>query len=194
MQNSEFARSFLSEIEELCGQIDTEAISATLLRLIHTWQVGGCVYAIGNGGSASTASHFVCDMCKYVVPQGKAPFNAICLSDNVALFTAWANDANFDDVYVRQIENRIGVNDVLVSFSVHGGSGFSRNLVKAVGHAKEQGAFTVSFSGFDGGLLGQIADCSIVVPKDSTPHVEAMHVVLTHLLAARLRQKLEEQE
>jgi D-sedoheptulose 7-phosphate isomerase len=191
-QNTKFSRNFMSEIAGLVENTDHESVAVIIDRLIETWKKRGWVYSMGNGGSASTASHFVCDLSKYVIPEGKPIFNAMSLSDNIALLTAWANDASFDDIYFRQIEHRIGPNDMLVSWSVHGGSGFSGNLVKAMEYARQCGAFTVSISGFDGGVLHEKSSCSLVVPKDSTPHVEAVHLVYEHLFCARIKEILEQ--
>ncbi len=116
IQNIEFSEKFLGEIADLCHQIDHNAVALAIHRLADTWKRRGWVYAMGNGGSASTASHFACDLSKYVVPEGKPPFNALSLSDNIALLTAWANDAGFEEVYTRQLEHRIGSGDMLVSW------------------------------------------------------------------------------
>ena len=149
------------------------------------------MYTIGNGGSASTAQHFACDLGKYVIPDGARPFDTRCLTDNVALYTAWANDADRDDVFVNQVRGLLMKDDVVIAVSVHGGKGFSADLVRAVRYANEVGARSIGLVGFDGGMLHRECTCSILVPVDSTPQTEAIHLVIEHLLMSLLKEDLE---
>ncbi len=100
----------------------------------------GRVFTAGNGGSASTAQHFACDLAKFVIPDGERPFDVRCLTDNVSLYTAWANDAAREDVFVNQMRGLLQPGDVVILISVHGGKGFSGDLVQAVRYAHEVGA------------------------------------------------------
>ena len=95
-----------------------------------------------NGGSASTAQHFACDLAKYVIPEGQRPFDVRCLTDNVSLYTAWANDADRTDVFLNQLRGLLKPIDVVLAISVHGGKGFSADLVRAVNYANKIGAST----------------------------------------------------
>ena len=97
------------------------------------------MFTAGNGGSASTAQHFACDLAKFVIPEGQRPFDVCCLTDNISLYTAWANDAARDDVFVNQMRGLLKPGDVLILISVHGGTGFSGDLVHAVRYANEVG-------------------------------------------------------
>jgi D-sedoheptulose 7-phosphate isomerase len=82
------------------------------------------------------------------------------------------------------------VNDVVITISVHGGSGFSTDLVRAVRFANGVGAATISLVGFEGGFLHRESTCSILVPIDSTPQTEAIHLVIEHLLMYMLKEDL----
>lgn len=146
---------------------------------------------MGNGGSASTAQHFACDLSKYIIPPGNRPFDARCLTDNISLYTAWANDADRDDVFVNMLRGLVRAGDVVLACSVHGGTGFSADLVRAVRYANSVGASTISLVGFDGGLMHRESTVSILVPVESTPQVEAIHLVIEHLLMFLLKQELE---
>jgi D-sedoheptulose 7-phosphate isomerase len=84
---------FLEETIALLKQLDSSALLRAEQILLHCYHRHGRVYTLGNGGSASTAQHFACDLAKYVIPEGGRPFDVRCLTDNVALYTAWANDA-----------------------------------------------------------------------------------------------------
>ena len=182
--------SFLDETNRLLGQLDANAIAAAKQMLLDCHERRGRIYTMGNGGSASTAQHFACDLAKYVIPSGQRPFDVRCLTDNMPLYTAWANDAEREDVFVNQMRGLLTADDVVLAISVHGGSGFSADLVRAVRYANEVGARTIALVGFDGGVLHREAACSILVPVDSTPQTEAIHLVVEHLLMHLLKEDL----
>ena len=181
---------FLEEICRLLGRLDQEAIARARDLLLDCYRRGGRVFTLGNGGSASTAQHFACDLAKFVIPPGQRPFDARCLTDNVSLYTAWANDANRADVFVNLMRGLLQAGDVVLACSVHGGTGFSADLVRAVRFANESGASTISLVGFDGGAMGRESTVSILVPVGSTPQVEAIHLVIEHLLMALIKPAL----
>jgi len=185
---------FLEETIVLLKQLDSSAILRAEQILLHCYHRHGRVYTLGNGGSASTAQHFACDLAKYVIPEGGRPFDVRCLTDNIALYTAWANDAVREDVFVNQLRGLLNPEDVLLAISVHGGAGFSADLVRAVRYANQVGAATVSLVGFDGGLLHRESTCSIRVPIESTPQTEAIHLVIEHLLVSLIRNALADNE
>ena len=185
---------FLAETARLLGQLDQASIARAAELLLACYRRGGRVFTAGNGGSASTAQHFACDLAKFVIPSGARPFDTRCLTDNISLYTAWANDAPREDVFVNQMRGLLSVGDVLILISVHGGTGFSGDLVRAVRYAREVGASTISLVGFDGGVLHQESTCSILVPVDSTPQTEAIHLVIEHLLMDLLRRRLAQME
>lgn len=183
---------FLHETAGLLGRLDLNAIAKARDLLLDCYRRSGRVFTAGNGGSASTAQHFACDLAKYVIPAGTRPFDVRCLTDNIALYTAWANDAAREDVFVNQMRGLLKAGDVVILISVHGGAGFSGDLVRAVRYANETGASAISLVGFDGGTLHRESTCSILVPADSTPQTEAIHLVIEHLLMDLLRRELME--
>ena len=183
--------AFLDETVSLLRQLDQTAIDQAKRILLDCYERQGRVYTLGNGGSASTAQHFACDLGKFVIPAGQRPFDARCLTDNVSLYTAWANDADRADVFVNQMRGLLTGKDVVLAASVHGGSGFSADLVRAIRYANEVGAKTISLVGFDGGLLHKESTCSILVPVDSTPQTEAIHLVIEHLLMHLIKAELD---
>jgi D-sedoheptulose 7-phosphate isomerase len=113
-----------------------------------------------------------------------------CLTDNIPLYTAWANDADREDVFANQMRHLLTAEDVVIAISVHGGSGFSTDLVKGARYAREVGAKTIALVGFDGGLLHRECTCSILVPVESTPQTEAIHLVIEHLLMQLIKDDL----
>jgi len=181
---------FLDRTCQLLRQLDRAAIARAEDLLLDCHRRGGRVFTAGNGGSSATAQHFACDLAKFAVPPGQRPFDARCLTDNISLYTAWANDADRADVFVNLMRGLLRPGDVLIVCSVHGGTGFSTDLVRAVNFANEAGASTISLVGFDGGALRRQSTVSILVPATSTPQVEAIHLVIEHLLMSLLKQAL----
>jgi D-sedoheptulose 7-phosphate isomerase len=185
---------YLAETAGLLDRLDRSALDQAAELLLTCYRRQGRVWTLGNGGSASTAQHFACDLAKFVVPLGARPFDTRCLTDNVSLYTAWANDAAREDVFANQMLGLLRSEDVVILISVHGGRGFSSDLVNGLRCAREVGAATISLVGFDGGVLHQESTCSILVPVDSTPQTEGMHLMIEHLLMDLLRRRLAEKE
>ena len=184
---------YLSEVSKIASDLDRGEIDKAISILYGAWNSDNQVFVIGNGGSASTSTHFACDLNKWVSDEAERKFRAFALVDNIPLMSALTNDNGWGDVYAEQLRNFFRKGDVLVAISVHGGSGsdkagpWSQNLLKAVKYVKENGGKVVGLAGFDGGVLKTAADACIVVPAESTPHVEGMHLVLTHLMSEQLR-------
>jgi len=187
---------YLAEVTQIAKDLDRGAIDRAIGILYEAWKEDKQVFVVGNGGSASTSTHFACDLNKWVSDEADRKFRAFALVDNIPLMSALTNDNGWGEVYVEQLRNFFRTGDVLVAISVHGGSGsdkagpWSQNLLKAVKYAKENGGKVVGLSGFDGGVLKTAADACVVVPAQSTPHVEGMHLVLTHLMSEQLREKI----
>ena len=184
---------YLSEVSKIASDLNRGDIDRAISILYDAWKGDRQVFVIGNGGSASTATHFACDLNKWVSDEAERKFRAFALVDNIPLMSALTNDNGWGEVYAEQLRNFFRRGDVLVAISVHGGSGsdkagpWSQNLLKAVKYVKDNGGRVVGLSGFDGGVLKTAADACVVVPAESTPHVEGMHAVLAHLMAEQLR-------
>jgi D-sedoheptulose 7-phosphate isomerase len=182
--------AFLEQTCALLRQLDHAAIARARDLLLDCYHSGGRVFTLGNGGSASTAQHFACDLAKFVIPHGQRPFDTRCLTDNMSLYTAWANDAERADVFVNLMRGLLRQGDVVLACSVHGGTGFSTDLARAVRFANDSSASTISLVGFDGGVMGRESTVTILVPVASTPQVEAVHLVIEHLLMSQLKAAL----
>ena len=198
MKNEQQIEQYFEEIKKIADTISREDIDRAIELLFDAWKNDNQVFFCGNGGSAGTATHFMCDLFKVTIVKDKKRFKAFCLNDNIPLMTALINDEGFDDLFIEQLKNLYRAGDVLVCLSVHGGSGKdkaglrSQNLLKAMDYVKKHDGKTIGFSGFDGGAMKDVADVCVVVPFDATPHVEAFHVVLQHLIAFRLKEKIAE--
>lgn len=180
----------MTSIAEISAKLscEKETIERIIAVLKSTKNRGRDVYIIGNGGSASTATHFACDLFKMAGIKAHS-------FDNAPLNSAIINDDGWSDLYINQLK-KVGLieSDVVIAFSVHGGVGsdkagaWSQNINKAIDYANEIGAITIGFSGFDGGYLKEACKFSLVIPAESTPLVESFHVVLHHLIAFILQE------
>lgn len=192
---------YLNQMERIASEISRDAVDAAIEILLVAWRRGNTVFVMGNGGSASTATHLACDLAKYTIVDSKPRFKVVSLNDNIPLVSAWTNDNGFGSIFVEQLRPWLTCGDVLIGISVHGGSGsgqagpWSQNLVQAMALAKERGARIIGLCGFQGGMMKEMADVSIVVPIDEeplgTPLVESWHVVLHHLICYTLRNRIE---
>jgi D-sedoheptulose 7-phosphate isomerase len=150
-------------------------------KLLEAREAGNTIYIMGNGGSASTASHMACDLLKSAIDQGKSRFKVISLTDNTAVFSAWANDTSYDMVFEEQLKNFLTEKDIVIAIS---GSGNSPNILKAIDFANKTGAYTIGLTGMGGGKLAKTAKLSLIVPNDNMWRVEDIHLLLNHLFVS----------
>ncbi len=163
--------------------VDVTALTRAGQALANVRFRGGTIFVVGNGGSASTANHFACDLQKATRIEGRAT-RAISLSDNTALLTAWGNDLSFDEVFAEQLRILATPGDGLVLFSV---SGSSPNLLAALSVADEMNLTTVGLLGKDGGRAAHRVDHAVIVSSDDYGWVESAHLVLEHVLTYYVR-------
>jgi D-sedoheptulose 7-phosphate isomerase len=176
-------RGWLDEAATCIRGIDATEVGAAVRALRRVRTAGRTIFTVGNGGSASTASHFALDLQKAARPDGSGT-RAIALSDNVGLITAWANDAAFDRVFAEQLHVLGLPGDALVLISV---SGASPNLLAAAAAARDREMTTVGFLGKDGGPLRARVDYPVVVRSHDYGWVESAHVILEHVVTYALR-------
>lgn len=152
--------------------------------LFEAWRAGKTIFIAGNGGSASTASHFANDLNKGANVSDQPRFRAIALSDNVPLITAWANDTSYDRIFLEQMANFLRPGDVFMAIS---GSGNSPNIIAAVQWAREAGATTIGLTGGTGGRLRALVDHCVIVPSTRMEQIEDVHLIIAHALCTALR-------
>ena len=181
-----FTESFYVEqlkcIEKLSKQ--KNQIEKIISLLIKKRNTGKTIFTIGNGGSASTASHFVSDLLKTSITKKNKRFKAISFVDNLPVILAWANDATYDDIFVEQLKNFVSKDDVVIAFS---GSGKSENVVKALRFAKKNGAICIGFTGMHGGYFPKLCGICCAVPSNDMLIIESTHVILCHCIVDAIR-------
>jgi D-sedoheptulose 7-phosphate isomerase len=170
---------YFEELKQTIDKIDREQINTVINKLLEVRERRGMIYIFGNGGSASTASHFVNDFNKGVSEDLENRFKFICLNDNVSTVLAVANDTSYDEVFKFQLKNYLEDGDIVIGIS---GSGNSKNIVNAIEYAKSRNIETIGLVGYNGGILKEIADYIIHIPINDMQKVEDLHMVLDHLM------------
>ncbi len=145
---------------------------------------GRTIFMMGNGGSASTSSHFACDLTKLTACPDKPRIKAISLNDCIPTMLAVANDNGYENIFSEQLKALMTPGDVVIGIS---GSGNSPNVLKGVEYANSMGGTTIGMTGFDGGKLMVLAKENIYVPTNSMQYAEDAHLFLTHIIAAYIR-------
>lgn len=178
-------QSYINEFKAVLDKLPFDQIEEAT-NLIHSARMEGRrVFIMGNGGSASTSSHMVCDLAKNTRKPGLPALKVIGLADNMAILSAYANDEGYENVFAEQLANLIEPDDLVIAISA---SGNSKNVLKAVELANRMGALTVGFTGFDGGKLGQMVKLHLHVPSDCIEQVEDIHMMFDHIITKGLKE------
>src|SRR5271156_6658775 len=148
------------------------------LEIVKSLRAGGKVLFFGNGGSAADAQHLAAEFTGRYLKERRA-LPALALHGNSSAVTAIGNDYGFDLVFARQMEAFGKEGDVAVGIST---SGNSRNVLRALEVAKSKGIFTVALTGASGGLMKQIADCTLCIPSEETPRIQECHILTGHII------------
>jgi D-sedoheptulose 7-phosphate isomerase len=180
-------QGYISHLQGVLERLSLADVRQSIDLVMETYQADRQIFVIGNGGSASTASHIANDLNKGTSVPGVRRFRVISLTDNVATMTAWSNDVSYDDVFVEQLKNLVNPGDLVIAISA---SGNSENIIRAIRHARAIGCKTIGWTGFGGGKLQQLADVSVVVDSHDYGPVEDVHLILNHILHSWIRKEL----
>lgn len=172
-------KDYISRLLEAIGKLDVEEINTAMNVILDTYQAEGNIYIFGNGGSASTASHYTCDFNKGINEYVDKKFNFVCLNDNIPTMMAIANDIGYEDIFVYQLQNKLKANDLVIGIS---GSGNSPNIIKAIEYANQEKVKTLGITGYDGGKLRDISTYSINANVDDMQISEDIHMIIDHLM------------
>ena len=187
---ADYFKKYCDYVRKLISEIDIESVKGVVDCFLEARANNKTIYFAGNGGSATTASHFAQDMGEIGRKIRGKGFRTQSINDNVAALTAISNDYSYDNVFSLQIEYNFNLGDVLVVISA---SGNSPNVIKAVNLAKERGGTTIGLVGFeDGGRLAQICDYIIHAKSKKGEYgpVEDIHLILNHMIVSYLMMEL----
>ncbi|MFH0795919.1 MAG: SIS domain-containing protein [Candidatus Omnitrophota bacterium] len=188
---------YTSGIREVFARLPVETIGKIIKVMLDAYENGGKVITMGNGGHGATASHCINDIAKHtivsdkknqVIVKGKR-FKTLCLNDNVATLTSWANDVGYESIFAEQLANWVEKGDVVIGYT---GSGNSENVLRAFKVAKENKATTIALTGYQGGKIKDIADICLIVPSDRISFIEDIHFSLIHIWCDSLRRIIKE--
>jgi D-sedoheptulose 7-phosphate isomerase len=177
---------YILTVQQTIDQLPRQLIADVIAILQRARMQGNQVFVMGNGGSASTASHFVCDLAKNTRRDGLPHFRVIGLTDNMAIFSAYANDEGYENVFSMQLANFIKHDDVIIGISA---SGNSKNVLNAMKEAQKYNVTTIGFTGFDGGQLGTMVNINIHVKSNVIEHVEDIHLMLEHIIVKAIKEQ-----
>jgi D-sedoheptulose 7-phosphate isomerase len=176
---ADFAAQYRSRLNSTLNRVDTDKVALAIDWLRQARDDSHSIFVCGNGGSASTASHFACDIVKGASYRQQKRFRIMALTDSLPTLTAYSNDVGYDCVFVEQLRNFAQPGDVVMALS---GSGNSGNVVNAIDFANSIGCRTIALSGRDGGKLAPLAQLSIHVPEPHMGRIEDAHMMVCHMI------------
>jgi D-sedoheptulose 7-phosphate isomerase len=186
MSNHPF-EGYLERLNRAIAGLNRIALDQAVETLLDCYHMDGNVYIIGNGGSASTATHMACDLSKGPTPVGRRGLVVWSLTDNPALMTAIGNDLSYDQIFSEIVQQRMRPRDVMIAVSA---SGNSPNIIAAVKAAKRIGCKIIGMTGFSGGVLAQESDIQLHASDSSYGPVEDVHLICNHYLVESLKFRL----
>lgn len=172
-------KAYLGREIQAIQNLNLNDIETAVKAIMAAYEREATIYIFGNGGSAATASHFVCDFNKGICEKKEKKFNLVCLSDNTPMLTAIANDISYEDVFYFQLVHKLKETDLVIGIS---GSGNSRNVIKAVDYAKSIGTPVVGITGYHGGKLKELADYHMDAMVDDMQISEDIHMIFDHMM------------
>lgn len=171
--------AYFDQVKRTIDLIDKSDFNTVMNVLVEGRNRGKQVFVMGNGGSGATASHFVCDFNKGISWGKDKKFKFICLNENIPSLMAYANDLSFDDIFVYPLQTYFNPGDIVIGIS---GSGNSKNVLKALDFANENGGITIGLTGYDGGRAKQICAYNVHIPVHDMQITEDLHLVLDHCM------------
>lgn len=177
MKNS--INNYFNSLKETLDNLNRNEVENFINVLLKAKENNKTIYIMGNGGSAATASHFVCDFNKGMSYNKDSRFKMICLNDNIPIMLAYANDLSYDDIFIEQLKNFLKKDDVVIGIS---GSGNSKNIIKAIEYANSIGAITIGLTGYNGGILKTISTFSVNTNINNMQITEDVHMSLCHMV------------
>jgi len=175
-----FVEAYKQQVLDAIAAIDLPRVEQAIEWFREAREQGRMIFVAGNGGSAATASHFVCDLVKDVSYGRTQRFRAMALQDAVATATAYSNDTDFSLGIVEPLRNFAQRGDLYMALS---GSGNSMNLVNGIEYANSIGCRTLALTGRDGGKLGAAAQLNIQISVPHMGRIQDAHHVVCHMIS-----------
>ncbi|MCL6546358.1 MAG: SIS domain-containing protein [Bryobacteraceae bacterium] len=174
-----FLAQYRKQLEKMLSGLDLAKVQQAIEWLAEAREQGRQIFVFGNGGSASTASHFATDLVKGASYGRARRFRILALTDSLPTITAYANDTGYENVFVEQLKNFAREGDVVIGIS---SSGNSPNVIRAIEYAASAGCRSIGLTGGDGGKLGPLVHLEIRAPETHTGRIEDAHFVICHMI------------
>ncbi|MBY0376217.1 MAG: SIS domain-containing protein [Bryobacteraceae bacterium] len=176
-----FALTYKNELLKALDALDLAQVDQAIAWFQQARDEGRQIFVCGNGGSAASASHFVCDMAKGAsfMKDPARRFRIMALTDMMPTMTAYSNDVGYDVVFVEPLKNFARPGDLFMAIS---GSGNSPNVIKAMEYAHALGCRTIALTGRDGGKLGPMAQLNLQVAVPHMGRIEDAHMIALHMI------------
>ena len=174
-----FTETYRDRLIETLKGLDLSKVDQAIAWLAEARDNGRTIFMTGNGGSAASASHFVCDMLKGASYKHEKRFRILSLHDNMPTLTAYSNDVDYHDAALEQLKNFAAPGDVAIAIS---GSGNSPNVLRVIEYANAHGLRTIGFTGRDGGKLGGLVQLQIHTPEPHMGRIEDAHMMALHMI------------
>lgn len=174
-----FTETYRDRLIETLNGLDLSKVDQAIAWLAEARDNGRTIFMTGNGGSAASASHFVCDMLKGASYKHEKRFRILSLHDNMPTLTAYSNDVDYHDAALEQLKNFAAPGDVAIAIS---GSGNSPNVLRVIEYANAHGLRTIGFTGRDGGKLGGLVQLQIHTPEPHMGRIEDAHMMALHMI------------
>ncbi len=174
-----FSAQYKAKLLHALESVDLDIVGQVVQILAEARDENRHIFVCGNGGSASTASHFACDMVKGASFRRESRFRIMALTDSLPTITAYSNDVGYECVFAEQLKNFAQPGDVFMAIS---GSGNSPNVLCAMEYANSIGCKTIALTGRDGGKLGRMAQLQIRVAEPHMGRIEDGHMIVCHML------------
>lgn len=177
-----FSANYKSSVLDAIEHIDLQRVEQAIEWFEEARAQSRHIFVCGNGGSASTASHFACDIIKGASFNRAQRFRILALTDSLPTLTAYSNDVSYECVFAEQLKNFAQSGDMVMAIS---GSGNSPNVLRAVEYGNSIGCKTIALTGRDGGKLGPLAQLNIQVGVPHMGRIEDAHMIICHMIAYR---------
>ncbi|NUO18048.1 SIS domain-containing protein [bacterium] len=178
-------RSYFERLKAVLDSVKIEDVEKLISIFEDAFQRDAVVFVCGNGGSWSTASHWVCDFSKGASTSGKRRFRMFALGDNVPMLTAYGNDVSYNSIFAEPLRAYARPGDVVVLITA---SGNSPNILEAAVAARELKTTVVGLIGFGGGKLAAMTDHNVIVESREYGPVEDLHLVLDHIVSTYMKE------
>ena len=175
--------NYIQEHHRAFQGLDLASVNAASDLVLDTIHRNKKIITCGNGGSASTASHYITDWNKMYNLSSGSKLRGICLTDNIGLITAYGNDLDYSSVFSGQLDAIMDEGDLLVAVS---GSGNSPNILSAMAKARSLGGSVLGVLGYDGGKAKMLCDEVFLVPSWDMQICEDIHLSFGHLIMKRI--------